>query len=108
MFYWKYLVFDLKRCREKRFINHFNVTEVGEFAAITALTHPRFKSSWTHCLDIIAEEKIKEIMEKSVNLGMKTFDQCLFELFCEGAIDEEEALRNADSVNNLKLKIRGC
>ncbi len=49
---------------------------------------------------------IKEIMEKSVNLGMKTFDQCLFELFCEGAIDEEEALRNADSVNNLKLKIK--
>jgi twitching motility protein PilU len=49
---------------------------------------------------------IKEIMEKSVNLGMKTFDQCLFELFCEGAINEDEALRNADSVNNLKLKIK--
>lgn len=49
---------------------------------------------------------IKEIMEKSVNLGMKTFDQCLFELFCEGVIDEEEALRNADSPNNLKLKIK--
>jgi twitching motility protein PilU len=49
---------------------------------------------------------IKEIMEKSVNLGMKTFDQCLFELFCEGVIEEEEALRNADSANNLKLKIK--
>ncbi len=49
---------------------------------------------------------IKEIMEKSVNLGMKTFDQCLFELYCEGVIDEEEALRNADSLNNLKLKIK--
>jgi len=49
---------------------------------------------------------IKEIMEKSVNLGMKTFDQCLFELYCEGIIDEEEALRNADSLNNLKLKIK--
>ncbi len=49
---------------------------------------------------------IKDIMEKSVNLGMKTFDQCLFELYCEGVIDEDEALRNADSVNNLKLKIK--
>ncbi|WP_024870725.1 PilT/PilU family type 4a pilus ATPase [Tolumonas lignilytica] len=49
---------------------------------------------------------IKEIMEKSTNLGMKTFDQCLFELYCEGVINEEEALRNADSVNNLKLKIK--
>lgn len=49
---------------------------------------------------------IKEIMEKSVNLGMKTFDQCLFELYCEGVISEDEALRNADSVNNLKLKIK--
>ena len=48
---------------------------------------------------------IKEIMEKSVNLGMKTFDQCLFELYCEGVISEDEALRNADSVNNLKLRI---
>ena len=49
---------------------------------------------------------IKEIMEKSVNLGMKTFDQCLFELYCEGVISEDEALRNADSVNNLKLRIK--
>ena len=49
---------------------------------------------------------IKEIMEKSVNLGMETFDQCLFELYCEGVISEDEALRNADSVNNLKLRIK--
>ena len=49
---------------------------------------------------------IKEIMEKSVSLGMKTFDQCLFELYCEGVISEDEALRNADSVNNLKLRIK--
>lgn len=50
--------------------------------------------------------QIKEIMEKSTNIGMKTFDQSLFELYCEGVIEEEEALRNADSVNNLKLKIK--
>lgn len=50
--------------------------------------------------------QIKEIMEKSTALGMKTFDQSLFELYCEGVIDEDEALRNADSVNNLKLRIK--
>lgn len=49
---------------------------------------------------------IKDIMEKSVNLGMKTYDQCLFELYCEGVLDEDEALQNADAVNNLKLRIK--
>ncbi len=49
---------------------------------------------------------IKEIMEKSTALGMKTFDRSLFELVVEGAIDEEEAVKNADSANNLKLKIK--
>ena len=37
---------------------------------------------------------------------MKTFDSALFELYQEGLIDEEEALRNADSQNNVRLKIK--
>jgi len=49
--------------------------------------------------------KIKEIMEKSTNIGMQTFDQALYELFKAGKISLEEALRNADSQNNLRLKI---
>jgi twitching motility protein PilU len=49
---------------------------------------------------------IKEIMAKSENSGMKTFDSALFELYQSGAINEEEALRNADSVNNVRLKIK--
>jgi twitching motility protein PilU len=49
--------------------------------------------------------KIKEIMEKSTNIGMQTFDQSLFELYKSGQITLEEALRNADSQNNLRLKI---
>jgi twitching motility protein PilU len=49
---------------------------------------------------------LKEVMEKSENLGMKTFDQACFELYKEGLITEEEALRNADSANNLRLKIK--
>ncbi|GAA0839604.1 type IVa pilus ATPase TapW [Marinobacter szutsaonensis] len=49
---------------------------------------------------------IKEIMEKSANLGMQTFDLALFNLWKEGKISEEEALKNADSANNLRLKIK--
>ena len=49
---------------------------------------------------------IKEVMQKSENIGMKTFDTALFELFQEGLISEEEALSNADSPNNVRLKIK--
>jgi len=49
---------------------------------------------------------IKEVMEKSENAGMKTFDSALFELYREGMITEDEALRNADSPNNVRLKIK--
>ena len=51
-------------------------------------------------------EDIKGIMEKSQNIGMKTFDSSLFDLFQEGMITEEEALKNADSPNNVRLKIK--
>lgn len=49
---------------------------------------------------------LKEIMKKSENIGMKTFDTALFELFKEGLITEEEAVRNADSANNVRLNIK--
>ena len=49
--------------------------------------------------------ELKEIMEKSRNLGMQTFDQALFDLHQSGIITEDEAVRNADSANNLRLKI---
>jgi len=50
--------------------------------------------------------EIKEIMKKSRNLGMQTFDQALFDLFESHTISYEDALRNADSVNNLRLEIK--
>ena len=50
--------------------------------------------------------KIKEIMAKSTRLGMQTFDQSLFGLYEEGAITYEEAMRNADSKNELRLRIK--
>jgi twitching motility protein PilU len=46
---------------------------------------------------------VKEAMAKSVELGMQTFDQAFFKLCEEGRITEEDALRNADSINELRL-----
>jgi twitching motility protein PilU len=50
--------------------------------------------------------KIKEVMGRSNRLGMKTFDQALFELYEAGTISYEEGLRNADSKNELRLRIK--
>jgi twitching motility protein PilU len=50
--------------------------------------------------------EIKEIMKKSRELGMQTFDQSLFELYEAGKISYEDALRNADSLNDLRLQIK--
>ena len=50
--------------------------------------------------------QIKEIMAKSTRLGMQTFDQSLFTLYEEGTISYEEAMRNADSKNELRLRIK--
>jgi twitching motility protein PilU len=50
--------------------------------------------------------ELKSIMSKSRELGMKTFDWSLFELYNEGSISYEEAIRNADSANELRLNIK--
>ena len=50
--------------------------------------------------------EIKEIMKKSRNLGMQTFDQALFDLYEANVISYEDALRNADSLNDLRLQIK--
>jgi twitching motility protein PilU len=50
--------------------------------------------------------EIKGIMAKSRELGMQTFDQHLFDLYEQGLISYEDALRNADSVNELRLMIK--
>lgn len=51
-------------------------------------------------------EEIKGIMEKSENLGMQTFDAALFHLYRSGKINYEDAIANADSANNLRLRIK--
>ncbi len=51
-------------------------------------------------------ESIKEIMEKSNELGMQTFDQALVKLYKEGKISMDEALKNADSENTVRLTLK--
>jgi twitching motility protein PilU len=50
--------------------------------------------------------EIKQIMKKSVELGMKTFDQSLFDLYEADLITYDDAMRNADSMNELRLRIK--
>lgn len=50
--------------------------------------------------------EIKNIMAKASNDGMQTFDQHLFQLYCDGLVTFEEALRQADSANDLRLRIQ--
>ncbi|MEX0617658.1 MAG: PilT/PilU family type 4a pilus ATPase [Pseudohongiellaceae bacterium] len=59
--------------------------------------------------DLIKQGKVlelKEVMEKSERAGMKTFDAALYDLYRAGRISYQEALKNADSKNNLRLKIQ--
>ena len=50
--------------------------------------------------------EIKEVMKRSRDIGMQTFDQALFDAFEEGTISYHDALRNADSQNDLRLQIK--
>ena len=72
-------------------------------AAIEVLTgSPRVK-------DLIRDgeiEELKEAMQGSEQYGMQTFDEALLALYHAGRISEEEAMKNADSANNLRLKIK--
>ena len=50
--------------------------------------------------------EVKEVMKRSRELGMQTFDQSLFDLYDAGLVSYEDALRNADSINDLRLQIK--
>jgi len=51
-------------------------------------------------------DELKDIMARSRDMGMQTFDQSLFDLHAVGIVSAEDALRNADSFNDLRLKIK--
>ncbi len=76
---------------------------IGRSAAMEILLNSPLISDLIFKGDVHA---IKSVMAKSRELGMQTFDQALFDLFESNAIGYEEALKNADSVNDLRLKIK--
>ncbi|MGE8396022.1 MAG: PilT/PilU family type 4a pilus ATPase [Comamonas sp.] len=75
----------------------------GRVAAMEVLLNTPLISDLIAKGDVV---EIKEIMKKSRELGMQTFDQSLFDLYESGAVLYEDALRNADSVNDLRLQIK--
>jgi twitching motility protein PilU len=75
----------------------------GRFAAVEVMLNSPLISDLIFKGDVL---EIKEIMKKSRNLGMQTFDQALFDAFESNQITYEDALRNADSVNDLRLQIK--
>jgi twitching motility protein PilU len=76
---------------------------IGRSAAIEIMINSPLISDLIFKGDV---HEIKEIIGRSRELGMQTFDQALFDLHEAGDISYEEALRNADSVNDLRLKIK--
>ncbi|HEY5800411.1 MAG TPA: PilT/PilU family type 4a pilus ATPase [Burkholderiaceae bacterium] len=75
----------------------------GRCVAIEILLNTPYVSDLIFKGDV---HEIKEIMKKSRELGMQTFDQALFDLYEADKISYEDALRNADSVNDLRLSIK--
>jgi len=94
------LSLNLRSIVSQRLVRTPDGSRVAAFEVL--LDSPRVK-------DLIHKAQVaelKEAMEKSANVGMMTFDQSLFELYKGGRIPLEEALRNADSANNLRLRIK--
>ncbi len=95
------LSLNLRCIASQRLIPKLDST--GRVAAVEVLLHSPLISDLIYKGDVHA---IKEIMSKSRELGMQTFDQALFDLFESGQISYDDALRNADSVNDLRLKFK--
>ncbi|MBL8509471.1 MAG: PilT/PilU family type 4a pilus ATPase, partial [Chitinimonas sp.] len=95
------LSLNLKSLVSQRLIPHRSGK--GRAAAVEVLLNSPLISDLIFKGDV---HEIKEIMSKSRELGMQTFDQALFDLYEAGKISYEDALRNADSVNDLRLKIK--
>ncbi len=95
------LSFNLKAFVSQRLIARKGTT--GRIAAVEVLLNSPLIA------DLIFKghvHEIKEIMAKSREMGMQTFDQSLFDIYEAGLISYEDALRNADSLNDLRLKIK--
>ncbi len=95
------LSLNLKGIISQRLLKHTD--GVGRVAAIEILLNSPL------IVDLVLKgevHEIKNIMSKSNELGMKTFDQALFDLYESDLVTYEDALRNADSMNELRLRIK--
>jgi len=95
------LSLNIKGIISQRLIPREN--SAGRIAAMEILLHSPLVS------DLIAKGEVaelKEAMKRSNRIGMNTFDQALFTLFETGMISYEEALKNADSKNEVRLRIK--
>jgi twitching motility protein PilU len=75
----------------------------GRIAAMEIMLHSPLIADLIFKGDVA---QIKEVMARSNRIGMKTFDQALFELYEAHTISYEDALRNADSKNELRLRVK--
>jgi len=75
----------------------------GRVAAVEVLLNSPFISDLIFKGDVT---EIKEVMKKSRELGMQTFDQAIYDLYESNQVTYEDAMRNADSVNDLRLQIK--
>ena len=95
------LSLNLKAVVSQRLVPRQN--SKGRFAAVEVMLNSPLISDLIFKGEV---SEIKEIMKKSRNMGMQTFDQALFDAFEGNFILYEDALRNADSVNDLRLQIK--
>ena len=95
------LSLNLKAVLSQRLLRRRN--GAGRVAAIEVLLNSPLISDLVRKGEV---HEIKGIMQRSNELGMKTFDQALFDLYEADLITYDEALRNADSVNELRLRIK--
>ena len=95
------LSLNLKAVLSQRLLRRRN--GAGRVAAIEVLLNSPLISDLIRKGEV---HEIKGVMQRSNELGMKTFDQALFELYEDDLITYDEALRNADSVNELRLRIK--
>ena len=75
----------------------------GRVAAVEVLLNSPLIADLIHKGEVLG---IKEIMKRSNDIGMLTFDQALYELYESGQIGYQDAIKNADSANDLRLDIQ--
>lgn len=95
------LSLNLKAVVSQRLVR--KITEKGRLPAVEVMLNTPMMADLIHNGDIVA---IKELIAKSNQLGMCTFDQALFRLIDARMITVKEGLRNADSVNDLRLQLK--